>query len=128
MSWVAGADIFDSIIMSVSRNVPDYDTRVDIYYDLIPLFELHECHNLEQCRGMDPAFDCIVYTNTFINEFKLLTGATEDDAGVMAHACWFSSEDKNPHEDATKEAMSWTGRPPLEHPGFEEDDDEWPNY
>jgi len=121
-----GADIFDSIILSVSRNVEEYDNRVDIYADLIPLFRTYG-FNLNECMGIDQAFDSIIYIHNFIDEFKLLTGASEEDAGVMAHACWFSSNDKNAFEDATKEAMAWTGRPPLEHPGFDEDD-EWPSY
>lgn len=122
-----GADIFDNIIMSVSRNVEDYDKRVDIYADLIPIFQTYG-YNLHDCMGVDRAFDCIIYIHNFVDEFKTLTGASEEDAGTMAHASWFASKEHNAIDDATKEALAWTGRPPLEHPGFDDEDDEWPNY
>lgn len=56
-SWSAGAHIFEEIAEVLRANVTDYADRVDIYKELIPIFENYGAH-LESAYGsVDEAFD-----------------------------------------------------------------------
>lgn len=57
MGWNSGGELFDKIIDSLLKNVPDLSDREAIYRDLIEAFEDMDCDVLPECKGVDKAFD-----------------------------------------------------------------------
>ena len=57
MSWSSGSIIFSEIIHTLKESVPEYETRVEIYNNLIEVFENHDCDTLHECLDEDRAFD-----------------------------------------------------------------------
>ncbi len=57
MGWSSGSRLFGRIVEELEDEVPDLDTRMGIYRVLIPLFEDEDCDTLEECLGLDTAFD-----------------------------------------------------------------------
>lgn len=114
--------IMDAIITSVSRHIDDPEKRIDIYYDMMTVLQSMGCDTLDECQGLDPAFDHIFYVNTFVDEFKNLTNCDEEVALKMAHVSYYKY-DKNARDDASKEAIMFDGTVPDD--SDIDDDDDW---
>lgn len=56
MGWNGGSLIFSHVIESLKDRV-DAETREEIYYDLIEVFENADADSLQECMGEDKAFD-----------------------------------------------------------------------
>lgn len=57
MSWSNGSQIFSEIIHSLRDSVPEFETRLEIYKQLIQVFEDNDCDTLYECMDEDNAFD-----------------------------------------------------------------------
>lgn len=64
MSWKRGSSIASDLIESIKENVALKDARTLVYFDLIEIFEAADCDTLEDCLGLDHAFDD-AYNNYF---------------------------------------------------------------
>ena len=106
MSWNSGNRVWNAIMASLVDRVPDYQTRVDIYCDLIPAFEEMDCDTLDECVGFDDAFDNTIYVNTFVNEFIAHTGVSETVACAQAELA-FTNLSGDPYEDANTMAARY---------------------
>ena len=47
MAWTAGTRLFRNLIEVIQDNVDDEDIRVEIYREMIDLFEMMDCENLK---------------------------------------------------------------------------------
>ena len=47
MGWSAGSRLFRNLIEVIQDNVDDEDIRVEIYREMIDLFEMMDCENLK---------------------------------------------------------------------------------
>lgn len=61
MSWSTGSEIFMEVAKILKEAVPDYGTRVEIYNELIPLFENYDCDTLYEVLEEDRAFDDVYF-------------------------------------------------------------------
>jgi uncharacterized membrane-anchored protein YjiN (DUF445 family) len=57
MGWSGGSGLFDSLIKTMKRNVPDEKARANVYKTMIRAFEDEDADTLDECRGQDPVFD-----------------------------------------------------------------------
>lgn len=57
MGWASGSRLMSDLIESVKDNVESYESRVDLYIEMIHNFEDADCDTLNECLGSDPAFD-----------------------------------------------------------------------
>ena len=59
MAWSNGTSIFEEIAAVLRANVPDYESRRDIYRELITIFEDNGAELAEIYESVDEAFDDI---------------------------------------------------------------------
>lgn len=57
MGWSKGSSIFNEIIKSLLKHVPDENTRYTIYCEIIPVFFDSDWDTENECVGLDPAYD-----------------------------------------------------------------------
>lgn len=57
MGWGSGCGLFSNVITVIQSNIEDFDTRKSIYEGLMKAFEDFDCDTLDECYGVDPAFD-----------------------------------------------------------------------
>jgi hypothetical protein len=57
MSWSNGTSIFEEIAAVLRANVPDYETRCDVYRELISIFEDNGAELHDVYESVDEAFD-----------------------------------------------------------------------
>jgi hypothetical protein len=76
MSWSNGSRLFSRIIEDLGDEVTSTSTRESIYKLLIPLFEDEDCDTLDECLGLDPAFD------TVFNDMYPEYSSEEDDEEI----------------------------------------------
>lgn len=57
MAWSRGSSLFEEITSIIRANVSDYADRVDIYRELIPLFEDYDAELSDVYGSVDEAFD-----------------------------------------------------------------------
>jgi hypothetical protein len=57
MSWKSGGKILQELIVIIKDRVEDEDTRIDIYQDIITLFEDSDYDNFQDHIGEDSAYD-----------------------------------------------------------------------
>ena len=57
MSWKLGSTIMDNIIEALKDRIDDELVREEVYAALIEVFMDNDCENLDECYGMDSAFD-----------------------------------------------------------------------
>jgi heterodisulfide reductase subunit B len=57
MGWASGSDLFDSVIQSAMRYIPDKEFRKAFYKELIEAFEDADWDTESECCGVDGAFD-----------------------------------------------------------------------
>lgn len=73
MSWKSGSSIFADIVTALKEHIEDDDLRELVYFDLIHVFESHDCDTLYECLGEDAAFDEAYY------ELNPDTGESEEE-------------------------------------------------
>jgi len=100
MSWKSGKRIMDVFMAAIIDRVPDYSTRVDIYCDIIPIFEEMDCDALYECTGFDEALDNALYVLEFVREYMAQTGKTEAVALSLVEDA-FNTLSGDALEDAT---------------------------
>lgn len=57
MAWSTGSQIFEEIAAVLRSNVSDYQDRIDIYRELIPIFESYDAELYDVFESVDEAFD-----------------------------------------------------------------------
>jgi len=57
MSWKLGSTIMDNIIEALKDRIDDEAVREEVYATLIEVFMENDCENLDECYGIDSAFD-----------------------------------------------------------------------
>ena len=57
MAWSTGSIIFEEISTVLRANVADYETRCDVYRELIPIFEDNGAELYDVYGSVDEAFD-----------------------------------------------------------------------
>jgi len=57
MAWSRGSSLFEEVAAVIRGHVADYADRVDIYRQLIPLFEDLDAELYEVYGSVDEAFD-----------------------------------------------------------------------
>jgi hypothetical protein len=60
MGWGSGSDLFDRLIKTAKKNVPDKEARARIYTDMIEAFEDADWDTQDECEGQDPVFDAVL--------------------------------------------------------------------
>lgn len=57
MSWSTGSSIFEEVAAVIRSHVSDYADRVDIYSQIIPIFEDYDAELYDIVGSVDEAFD-----------------------------------------------------------------------
>lgn len=57
MGWASGSGILADIIYTTLNVVTDYDDRKELYEEFIKIFESADADTLDECLGIDEAFD-----------------------------------------------------------------------
>lgn len=57
MGWSTGSSIFEEVASVIRSHVPDYADRVDIYMNIIPIFEDYDAELYDIVGSVDDAFD-----------------------------------------------------------------------
>jgi hypothetical protein len=57
MGWSSGSRVADDLIKALSETVDDDYVREAFYKKMIEIFEDHDCDTLDECCGVDAAFD-----------------------------------------------------------------------
>jgi len=57
MGWSSGTTLFEHVIETVQFHVPDFDTRYNMYVELVSAFQARDWDNLDEVVGIDPAYD-----------------------------------------------------------------------
>jgi len=70
MGWSSGSRVADDLIKALSETVDDDYVRESFYKKMIEIFEDHDCDTLDECVGVDAAFD---------SAFEEFTDTVEDD-------------------------------------------------
>jgi hypothetical protein len=60
MGWNAGSGLFAELIFIVQKNVPDDDSRREIYEHMIDAFKDQDWDELAECKGSDTVYDDII--------------------------------------------------------------------
>lgn len=59
MGWSTGSMLASEIIENAMRNIADPTARSVFYRDMIESFESYDCDTLDECLGVDEAFDLV---------------------------------------------------------------------
>jgi hypothetical protein len=59
MGWSGGSGIAADLIRAAKKHVPE-SSRPAFYKVLVRVLEDEDCDTLDECRGMDPAFDRVM--------------------------------------------------------------------
>ena len=70
MGWSSGSRVADDLIKALQESVDDDYVREEFYKKMIEIFEDHDCDTLDECVGVDAAFD---------SAFEEFTDPTTDD-------------------------------------------------
>jgi len=57
MGWASGSRLASELIEALAEIVDDDDVRQTFYSRMIEIFEDHDCDTLDECCGIDAAFD-----------------------------------------------------------------------
>lgn len=57
MGWASGSRLMSDLIDSVRDNVESFQSRVELYIEMIHNFQDADCDTLDECLGRDVAFD-----------------------------------------------------------------------
>jgi hypothetical protein len=91
MGWSSGTGLFSLIMDTLVANVPDKETRKELYRDIIDAFMDHDWDNLDECRDIDPAYD-EVYLE-YYPDSEEEEEEEEDDSIDEESDDWSESED-----------------------------------
>lgn len=67
MGWSSGSGIMDEIISVVYESGIDLEKRKIIYARLIEVFAEQDCDTMDECLGIDKAFD-LMYNEAYETE------------------------------------------------------------
>lgn len=70
MGWSSGSMLASELIENAMSNIPDPEARSSFYRDMISSFENYDCDTLDECLGVDEAFDLV---------YKELYGFEDED-------------------------------------------------
>lgn len=107
MGWGGGNRVIDALQSTLVDNVPDRDTRITIYAEMLTALEDMDWDNADECIGFDEAYDSLIYIDRFVHDFMIYTGVDEATALYVAENAYEHSEDKDWSEDAVSEAEEW---------------------
>lgn len=68
MGWASGSELLEKCVRIVHKNVKNASTRINIYGDMIKAFEEQDCDTVEECRGIDAAFDVALVNCGYDND------------------------------------------------------------
>lgn len=68
MGWSRGGELMDVVIAAMMRTAAGTEPRSAIYEDLIEAFWNADADTLEECMGVDPAFDVALRTSGYIED------------------------------------------------------------
>ena len=57
MGWAGGSDLFDYVIMQGKKFIPEKINRKKFLKAMIEAFESHDWDTLDECLGLDDAYD-----------------------------------------------------------------------
>ena len=57
MGWASGSGLFSELIEVIKDNVESPSLRKEIYRGMMESFETYDCDTLDECYGVDPAYD-----------------------------------------------------------------------
>lgn len=60
MGWARGSDLFEAVIKATKKQVKSKKKRKKIYRPIIDAFEEHDWDTLDECEGLDKAYDEII--------------------------------------------------------------------
>lgn len=71
MGWSSGSRVADDLIKALLETVDDDYVREEFYKKMIEIFEDHDCDTLDECVGVDAAFDSAFeeFTDNTIDEW-----------------------------------------------------------
>jgi hypothetical protein len=71
MGWSSGSRVADDLIKALQESVDDDYVREEFYKKMIEIFEDHDCDTLDECVGVDAAFDSAFeeYTDPAIDDW-----------------------------------------------------------
>lgn len=73
MGWSSGSSLFEEVAGVIRAHVTDYADRVDMYKQLIPIFEDNDAELYEVYGSVDEAFDeawSDLYPDTIDEEYE----------------------------------------------------------
>lgn len=70
MGWSSGSRVADDLIKALQESVEDDYIREEFYKKMIEIFEDHDCDTLDECVGVDAAFDSAFEEFTDISELE----------------------------------------------------------
>ena len=73
MGWSSGSRVADDLIKALLETVDDDYVREEFYKKMIEIFEDHDCDTLDECVGVDAAFDSAFeeFTDNTIDEWPV---------------------------------------------------------
>jgi hypothetical protein len=73
MGWSRGSSLFEEVATVIRSHVTDYADRIDIYKQLIPIFEDNDAELYDVYGSVDEAFDEAwddLYPNSIDEEYE----------------------------------------------------------
>jgi hypothetical protein len=61
MGWASGSEIFNVILRTTVKHIPNPETRKEFYLPIYDAFCDKDCDTLGECHGIDKAFDDLLY-------------------------------------------------------------------
>lgn len=77
MGWASGSMLVAQMVSGIKDLVDDKDTRKDVYMVMIEAATDFDCDTLDECLGIDPAFDDALYE--VFPDWKDVDEEDEDD-------------------------------------------------
>jgi hypothetical protein len=60
MAWSTGVELFEELVATIERHVHDEQTKTNIYYEMISLFEDYDADDLESLMGTSDTLDKVL--------------------------------------------------------------------
>lgn len=60
MAWSTGVELFEELVATIERHVHDEQTKTNIYYEMISLFEDYDADGLESLMGTSDTLDKVL--------------------------------------------------------------------
>jgi hypothetical protein len=78
MSWARGSELFSRIAELIEAYVPNENSRIEIYSEMISAFEEFDCDTLDECVGIDSVLDELL-KETYDSDLDDEEDENEDD-------------------------------------------------